>query len=77
MSFDLTSVLTIFMSLINGVFKSFSDHFVIVFIDDLVVYSKSKKEHKAHLHTMVRFLIEKKFLISIQSMNFCFLQCVF
>ncbi|KAH0738233.1 hypothetical protein KY290_036938 [Solanum tuberosum] len=49
MSFGLTNALATFMSLMNGVFKSFHYSFVIVFIDDILVYSKSEKEHADHL----------------------------
>ncbi|WMV34580.1 hypothetical protein MTR67_027965 [Solanum verrucosum] len=44
MSFGLTNAPATFMSLINGVFKPFLDSFVIVFIDDILVYSKISKE---------------------------------
>ncbi|KAA0068190.1 pol protein [Cucumis melo var. makuwa] len=45
MSFDLTNAPAIFMDLMNRVFKDFLDTFVIVFIDDIFVYSKIKAEH--------------------------------
>ena len=47
MSFGLTNAPAAFMSLMNGSFKSYLDLFVIVFIDDILVYSKSKKEHRS------------------------------
>lgn len=45
MSFGLTNVTTVFMDLINRVFQSYLDQFVVVFIDDILVYSKGKTEH--------------------------------
>lgn len=44
-SFGLTNALIAFMVLMNLVFKPFLDHFSIVFIDDILVYSKNQKEH--------------------------------
>ena len=45
MSFGLTNALASFMDLMNRVFKPFLDWFVIVFIDDILVYSHSREEH--------------------------------
>ena len=49
MSFGLTNTPTAFMDLTNRVFRPFLDRFVIVFIDDILVYSRSKEEHALHL----------------------------
>ncbi len=53
MSFGLTNAPTTFMSLMNGVFKTILDSFVIVFIDDILIYSKSEYEHANHHHTVL------------------------
>ena len=47
--FGLTNALAIFMSLMNGVFHSFLDKYVVVFLDDILVYSRDEKEHEEHL----------------------------
>ena len=48
-SFGLTNALAAFMDLMNRVFRPFLDRFVIVFIDNILVYSKSEEEHARHL----------------------------
>ena len=48
MSFGLTNAPAVFMELMNRVFKESLDTFVIVIIDDILVYSKSKAEHEEH-----------------------------
>jgi hypothetical protein len=48
-SFGLTNALTYFMYPINKVFMEYLDKFNVVFIDDILVYSKSKEEHEEHL----------------------------
>ncbi|KAL4014301.1 hypothetical protein IC575_026501 [Cucumis melo] len=53
MSFDLTNAPAVFMDLMNRVFKDFLDTFVIVFIDDILVYSKTEVEHEDHLHQVL------------------------
>ena len=45
MSFGLTNTPTVFMDLMNRVFRPFLDRFVIIFIDDILVYSRSDEEH--------------------------------
>jgi hypothetical protein len=49
MSFGLTNAPTYFMYLMNKVFMEYLDKFIVVFIDDILVYSKNKKEHMEHL----------------------------
>ena len=49
MSFGLTNVSATFMNLMNRVFRPYVDQFVVVFIDDILVYSKDRENHDAHL----------------------------
>jgi hypothetical protein len=49
MSFRLTNAPTHFMYLMNSIFMPELDKFVVVFIDDILVYSKSTEEHEGHL----------------------------
>ena len=55
-SFSLTNSLEAFMDLINKVFQSHLDSFVIVFIDDIFVYSKNYGEHTDHLRVLLSLL---------------------
>jgi hypothetical protein len=54
MSFGLTNAPAQFMYLMNSVFMAELDHFVVVFIDDILVYSKNKKEHEGHLRIVLQ-----------------------
>lgn len=56
MSFGLTNALAAFMELMNMVFKDFLDIYAIVFIDDILVYSKAEAEHEEHLHQVFETL---------------------
>jgi hypothetical protein len=49
MSFGLTNALVYFMYMMNKVFMEYLDKFVVVFIDDILVYSRSEEEHEYHL----------------------------
>jgi hypothetical protein len=55
MSFGLTNALAYFMYLINKVFMEYLDKFVVVFIDDILIFSKTEEEHEKHL----RMVLEK------------------
>ncbi|WVZ81088.1 hypothetical protein U9M48_028509 [Paspalum notatum var. saurae] len=60
MSFGLTNAPAFFMYLMNSVFMNELDKFVVVFIDDILVYSKNEKEHKKHLRIVLSCLREHK-----------------
>ncbi|GKC05782.1 putative reverse transcriptase domain-containing protein [Tanacetum coccineum] len=56
MPIGLTNTLAIFMDLMNRVFHEYLDKFVIVLIDDILVYSKTRKEHEDHLRIVLEIL---------------------
>jgi hypothetical protein len=56
MSFGLTNALAYFMYLMNKVFMEYLDKFVMVFIDDILVYSRSEEEHQDHLRLTLQKL---------------------
>lgn len=59
MSFGVTNASTLFMDYMNRIFRPLLDKFVIVFIYDILMYSKSYEEHKEHLRIMLGILREK------------------
>ncbi|WVZ52368.1 hypothetical protein U9M48_003437 [Paspalum notatum var. saurae] len=60
MSFGLTNAPAYFMYMMNSVFMNELDKFVVVFIDDILVYSKNEKEHEEHLRIVLTRLREHK-----------------
>ena len=60
MPFGLTNASTTFMDLMNRVFHPYLDQFVVVFIDDILVYSTDAQEHEQHLRIVLQILREKK-----------------
>jgi hypothetical protein len=70
MSFSLTNALAYFMNLMNKVFMKFLDKFVVVFIDDILVYSKTEEEHIEHLRLVLGTLVNTNSTPSLANVNF-------
>ena len=70
MPFGLTNAPTAFMDLMNRVFRPYLDHFVVVFIDDILVYSKNEEENEHHLRIVLQTLREKKLYAKLSKCDF-------
>ncbi|CAN4106473.1 unnamed protein product [Withania somnifera] len=70
MSFGLTNAPAAFMDLMHRVLKPYLDSFVIVFIDDILVYSRSKSDHEQHLRVILRTLREHKLYAKFSKCEF-------
>ncbi|GJZ90722.1 putative reverse transcriptase domain-containing protein [Tanacetum coccineum] len=60
-SFGLTNAPMVFMDIMNRVCKPYLDKFVIIFIDDILIYSRSKEEHEEHLKLILKLLEKEEF----------------
>jgi hypothetical protein len=70
MSFGLTNAPAYFMYLMNSVFMPELDKFVVVFIDDILVYSKNEEEHVRHLHVVLQRLREHHLYAKLSKCDF-------
>nr|GEV32813.1 putative reverse transcriptase domain-containing protein [Tanacetum cinerariifolium] len=70
MPFGLTNAPAIFIDLINRVCKPHLDEFVIVFIDDILIYSRNKKEHANHLRIILELLLKEKLYAKFSKCDF-------
>ena len=70
MPFGLTNAPAIFMDLMNRIFRLYLDKFVVVFIDDILIYSRDESEHAEHLRTVLQILREKKLYAKFSKSEF-------
>ncbi|CAL1382131.1 unnamed protein product [Linum trigynum] len=77
MPFGWTNAPAVFMALMNRVFHEYLDKFVIVFIDDILVYSGSEEEHREHLRIILQILREKQLYAKFSKCEFWMDQVVF
>ena len=70
MPFGVTNAPGVFMEYMNRIFHPYLDRFVVVFIDDILVYSKSEEEHAEHLRIVLEVLKEKKLYAKLSKCEF-------
>jgi hypothetical protein len=77
MSFGLTNASAYFMYLMNKVFMKYLDKFIVVFIDDILVYSRSEEEREEHLHLTLQKLRENRLYAKLSKCEFWIKQVTF
>ena len=70
MPFELTNALTTFMDLMHRVFQPYLYQFVVVFVDDILIYSKSEEEHKGHLRIVLQVLRDHRLYVKFSKCEF-------
>ena len=68
--FGLLNAPIVFMCLMNGVFREYLDKFVIVFLDEILVYSKSEEEHEKHMRMVLQVLREHQLYAKLRKCSF-------
>ncbi|GJZ00338.1 reverse transcriptase domain-containing protein [Tanacetum coccineum] len=76
MPFGLTNAPAVFMDLMDRVCKPYLDKFVIVFIDDILIYSQTKEEHEVHLKLVLELLRKRSCMRSFLSVSFGCRKCI-
>jgi len=70
MPFGVTNAPGVFMEYMNRIFHAYFDRFIVVFIDDILIYSKSEEEHAKHLKIVLQGLKEKKLYAKLSKCEF-------
>ena len=77
MPFGLTNASTEFMDLMHRVFQPYLDQFVVVFVDDILIYSKSEEEHEGHLRIVIQALRDHQLYAKFSKCEFWLIEVRF
>ena len=77
MSFGLTNAPAAFMDLMHKVFQPYFDKFLVVFIYEILIYSKTKEEHEDHLRIVLQALREHQLYAKFSKCEFCLTEVKF
>ena len=77
MSFGLTNAPATFMRLMNSIFHEYLDKFVIIYIDDILVYSKTEEEHAEHLRLVLTKLRDHRLYAKFSKCEFWLKELIF
>ena len=70
-------MLATFMDLMHRVFQTYLDQFVVVFVDNILIYSKSEEEHKDHLRVVLKVLRDHQLYAKFNKCEFCLIEVKF
>ena len=70
MPFEVTNASSTFMRLMNEVLKEFLGKFIIVYLDDILIFSKTLEDHMMHIHKVLKKLRGEKLLINLKKCSF-------
>ena len=70
MQFKFINTLAIFQKRINSVLKEYLDKFIIIYLNNIIIYSNSKKEHFQYIKWVLQRLTNKKILVAIKKYEF-------
>ena len=77
MPFGVTNAPAVFMDYMNRIFHEYLDQFVVIFIDDLLIYSRTPQEHGEHLRIGISVLQEKQLFAKLSKYEFWMLEVKF
>ena len=74
MPFGLTNASVVFMDLMHRVFQPYLDQFVVVFVDEILLYSQLEREHEDHLRVVLQLLRDHQLYAKFSKWSFCLMR---